>query len=75
MFLTKLKGIFMQYYFTAFIVIFFFACYGYCYFIVQFTKDKGDQALLYGLLFGLMGFMGFCAAAVPVLHLIFDRAV
>lgn len=63
----------MQYYFTGFIIIFFIASYGYSYLIVQMTKNKGDQALLYGMLFGLLGFMAFCAASVPILHWIFEH--
>lgn len=62
----------MQYYFTAFIVIFFIACYGYSYLIVKLAKQKGEEFLLFGMLFGLFGFMAFCAASVPFLHSIFD---
>ncbi|HAN74404.1 MAG TPA: hypothetical protein DCQ51_06160 [Planktothrix sp. UBA8407] len=62
----------MQYYFTAFIVIFFIACYGYSYLIVKLAKQKGEEFLLFGMLFGLFGFMAFCAASVPFLHWLLD---
>ena len=58
----------MQYYFTAFIVIFFFACYGYSYIIVKLAKQKGEEYLFFGMILGLLGFMAFCAASVPFLH-------
>lgn len=64
----------MQYYFTAFIVIFFLVSYGYCYAVVQFAQKYGDLILLYGMLFGLVGFMAFCALLIPFLHSIFDVA-
>lgn len=62
----------MQYYFTGFIVIFFIACYGYSYLIVKLAKQKGEEFLLFGMLFGLFGFMAFCAASVPFLHWFLD---
>ncbi|OIP68812.1 MAG: hypothetical protein AUK43_14760 [Oscillatoriales cyanobacterium CG2_30_40_61] len=62
----------MQYYFTGFIVVFFIACYGYSYLIVKLSKEKGENFLFFGLLFGLFGFMVFCAASVPFLYWLLD---
>ena len=62
----------MAYYFTAFTVIFFLACYGYSFLIVRLAKKRGEEYLFFGMLGGLFVFMAFCAAAVPFLHWVYD---
>ncbi|MFY7803688.1 MAG: hypothetical protein ACOVQ7_09690 [Limnoraphis robusta] len=62
----------MEYYFTAFTIIFFLASYGYSFLIVKLAKQRGEEFLFFGMLGGLFVFMAFCAAAVPFLHWVYD---